>query len=297
MKHIVSHEEQGTALRSVLRRGMKLSGTAVRSAKWNGQILMNGKPATVDRIVSEGDVIEFLAADASPVRLPAPYALPLSVVYEDEYLFVIDKPAPLASQEGRRHDSVSLENALYAHLGCPENYLFRPVNRLDKGTSGLMTVARDAHTQDLLQRQLHTDTFVRRYLAVTEGVPSPERGTIDLPIAKEDGPTIRRVPSSEGRPCKTHYRVLRKERGRALIKLQLETGRTHQIRVHLSAINCPIVGDFLYGTEIPELPGRFALHSSELSLIHPITGEALHFVSSLPRELERLLAAESQPQG
>ena len=170
--------------------------------------------------------------------------------------------------------------------------MFRPVNRLDRGTSGLMAAAKHAHAYQRMQRQLHTPAFVREYLAVAEGILEGE-GVIDLPIAKEDAATVRRVVDFEhGRPAITRYRALEHRNHRTLVRLRLETGRTHQIRVHLSHLGHPICGDFLYGTELRALPGRFALHSARIALEHPVTGARIECVSPLPAELERLLYDE-----
>ena len=152
-----------------------------------------------------------------------------------------------------------------------------------------MAVARTAHAQDLLQRLLHTNEFIREYLAVVEGAPPEAGGVIDLPIAKAEGATIRREVRPNGRPARTFYRVLEKRGGRSLLRLRLDTGRTHQIRVHLAALGCPVAGDFLYGTELACLPGRFALHSAYVRLRHPVTGEWLERESPLPPALGALL--------
>ena len=167
--------------------------------------------------------------------------------------------------------------------GCPEGFVYRPVNRLDKGTSGLMLIAKTPHAQHLMQRQLHTPAFRRRYLALADGIPAAREGTIDLPIAKAPGATVKREVSPEGKPSVTRYRVLEERDGGALMLLELATGRTHQIRVHLAAIGCPVRGDFLYGEERPEeFPGCFALHSAMVELRHPLTGETLR-LTSLPQ--------------
>ena len=288
MEYRVEPENAGRKLRDILRQVMGVSYGAMKSAKWDGRITVNGVPTPVDAIMREGDVGAIRWKDA-PVYAVKPYPLPLTIPYEDEHLFVIDKPAPLASQSSANHPDDALENALFSHLGCPADYVYRPVNRLDKGTSGLMLVAKTPHAQHRLQRLLHTEEFRRTYLAVVEGhLPSP-RGTVDAPIGKEDAASIRRLVTADGKPSVTHYEVLRESASRSLVRLVLETGRTHQIRVHMAHLGCPVCGDFLYGTELPELPGRFALHSHEVQLLHPLTGEKLHIVSPLPDSLTSLL--------
>ncbi len=288
----VQPEEDGRTLRDILLNSMHLSWSALKSAKWNGQILRNGLAGRMRDKVQAGDRLEVIFPEKSPVYQPRPCPRPLTVPWEDEYLLVVDKPPALASQSSRNQPDDSLENAVFSYLGCPEGFIYRPVNRLDKGTGGLMVIARDGHTQDLLQRQLHTDAFLREYLALTEGVPDPPEGLIDLPMEKEDAASVRRVIRADGKPARTWYRVLGSERGRALVRLRLDTGRTHQIRVHLAAIGCPVCGDFLYGTELPEeFPRCFALHSAFLTLRHPITGETLS-LSSLPPWADSARAGE-----
>lgn len=289
MEHRVEPQEAGLCLREILRRVMGVSYTAMKSAKWEDRILLNGVPTPVDRRVEAGDAVTLLPKDEKPAYPLLPYELPLDIPYQDAWLMVIDKPAPLASQSSLGHPNDSLENALYAHLGCPTGFIYRPVNRLDKGTSGLMTVALDAHTQHRCQRLLHTQDFVRIYLAVVEGHPAQPRGVIDLPIDKVDEASVRRIVTPQGKPSITRYEVLAQGRTRSLVRLQLETGRTHQIRVHMQAIGHPVAGDFLYGGELPQLPGRFALHSAEIHLTHPMTGEKLHILSPMPDAFSALL--------
>ena len=289
MEHTITAAESGRRLRDILRQVMGVSYSAMKSAKWDGRITVDGIATPVDAFVREGQTVAILFKDAAPVYTVKPYDIPLVIPYEDEHLYVIDKPAPLASQSSANHPDDALENALYAHLGCPADFVYRPVNRLDKGTSGLMIVAKDAHAQHRLQKLLHSDDFARQYLAVVEGKLPAKSGVIDAPIGKEDAASIRRLVREDGKPSVTHYEVLEELNGRSLVKLRLETGRTHQIRVHMAHLGCPVCGDFLYGTELPELPGRFALHSHELTLTHPLTMEGLHIVSPLPEKLRALL--------
>ncbi len=282
MEYKVKPEEDGRKVRDILRGSMGVSYTALKSAKWNGRIFLNGETVRADAKVSAGDTVEIEWAEDAPVYALTPFDLPVEVPWEDEHLMIAVKPAGVASQSSRNHPDDSLENAMYARFGCPENFIYRPVNRLDKGTGGLMVVARTPHAQHLLQKQLHTPAFRRRYLAWTDGRPAKDEGVLDFPIAKAPGATVKRIVSGEGKPSRTKYRVLREQGDGALVLLELETGRTHQIRVHLSHIGCPVKGDFLYGTEQPEaFPGCFALHSALLEVRHPVTGEMIR-VTSLP---------------
>ena len=282
MEYKVKPEEDGRKVRDILRGSMGVSYTALKSAKWNGRIFLNGETVRADAKASAGDTVEIEWAEDAPVYALKPFDMPVVVPWEDEHLLIAVKPAGIASQSSRNHPDDSLENAVYARFGCPENFIYRPVNRLDKGTGGLMAVARTPHAQHLLQKQLHTPAFRRRYLAWTDGKPAKDEGVLDFPIAKAPGATVKRIVSEEGKPSRTKYRVLREQGDGALVLLELETGRTHQIRVHLSHIGCPVKGDFLYGTELPEaFPGCFALHSALLEVRHPVTGKMIR-VTSLP---------------
>lgn len=301
MEHVVLPQEAGMRVGDVLRRVMGVSYTAVKSAKWDGGITLDGMAVPVNVPVQAGQTVAIAFRENAPAYTLKPYALPLSIAYEDEFLYVLDKPAPLASQSSALHPDDTLENALYAHLQCPQNFIYRPVNRLDKGTSGLMVVAKNAHVQHRLQTMLHSPDFERTYLAVVEGCLAQSEGCICAPIGKEDAASIRRIITESGKPSVTHYQVLQTVRVqtetgetamRSLVRLVLETGRTHQIRVHMAHVGTPVCGDFLYGQELTTLPGRFALHSHALHLKHPISGEMLHITSPLPDELERLLAPD-----
>ena len=280
MEYTVKAEEAGRRVRDILRQSMGVSYSAVKSAKWNGRLWLNGESVYTDAKVQAGDTVRIEWAEEAPAYRPRRFDLALEIPWEDEHLMAVVKPAPLASQSSRNHPDNSLENAVFAYFGCPENFVYRPVNRLDKGTSGLMLIARTPHAQHLMQRQLHTPGFRRRYLAWTDGIPETREGIIDLPIAKAPGATVKRTVSPDGKPSRTRYRVLEEDSGKALLLLELETGRTHQIRVHLSAMGCPVRGDFLYGTEQPEeYPGHFALHSAMLDAVHPVTGEHILLTS------------------
>lgn len=281
MDYQVKAEEDGRRIRDILRRSMTISYSAMKSAKWDERILLNGEPAHTDARVQAGDTVSFILAEDRPVYALKPYDIPLDIPYMDEHLMVVVKPSPLASQSSRNHPDDSLENALYSYFGCPADFVYRPVNRLDKGTGGLMVVARTPYAQHLMQQKLHGPDFIRRYLALADGVPAEREGVIDLPIGKAPEASVKRMITPDGKRSITRYRVLcETENDGSLILLELRTGRTHQIRVHLSAIGCPVHGDFLYGTEDTErFAGRFALHSAYLEMKHPVTGKQMQFTS------------------
>ena len=291
MRRLVAVAGAGDAGRRVkyfVRGGMGLSSRRFGALKMSGGLKVNGEIVHANYMLREGDAVEVLIDDA-PVNTVAPDPTPVDVVYEDDDLLIIDKPAPLACQCSPKQSAMTLENRLAAR--CP-GLPFRPINRLDKGTSGLMATAKHAHAAKLLQRQLHTDDFVREYLAVVEGAMTGA-GVIDAPIAKAPAATVRRVVDFEsGARAVTRYRVIRTGKRYTLVRLRLETGRTHQIRVHLQSLGHPVVGDFLYGAEDARLPGRFALHSTYIRLVHPIAGGVIERASPLPAELAALMKDE-----
>ena len=296
LTYLVPADDAGRALRSIAPKRFSLGVHAYRRLKVLGAIHVNGVPARASHVLSEGDVIDIFlpddGADAAAQTAPKcalPDLPPSHIRYMDEDVIVAAKGAPLPTLPAGHITSGTLREQLITMLGAaPETFVYHPVNRLDKGTSGLMVVARHAHAQRLLTAQLHTGSFVREYLAVTEGVPDQHEGVIDAPIARI-GAGAKRAVMEGGRRAVTHYRVLRTGNGRALIRLRLETGRTHQIRVHLAHIGCPIAGDYLYGTELAALPGRFALHSAHLFCVQPITGQEISIDEPLPEALAALL--------
>lgn len=285
LERVASEADAGRMLKYFVRGDMGVSYQRFKSLKAKNALLVNGVPAHANAVLRTGDVVTVqLEEDAPTLIVPDP--TPMDVVYEDEDILIIDKPAPLACQCSPKQQGMTLENR-FAHRY--PGLVFRPLNRLDRGTSGLMAAAKHAHAAQALQRQLHTDQFVREYLAVAEGTMDGA-GVIDAPIAKVDAATVRRAVDFErGRSAVTRYRVVICGAQRSLVRLRLETGRTHQIRVHLASLGHPIAGDFLYGREDPRLPGRFALHSTYIRLAHPITGETVERVSPLPEALKRLL--------
>ena len=295
LTYIATGEDEGRAVRSVVPRRFHLGAHAFRRLKVQGGILANGQVVRADFRLHAGDVLEVrlpddMASEGLPTSHSARADLPPSQIrHIDEVLIIVSKGAPLATLPCAHIRTGTLREQLAAMLGADEHsFVYHPVNRLDKGTSGLLVVARHAHAQHLLTAQLHTGGFVREYLAVTEGIPRASCGVIDAPIARL-GQGARRAVREDGRRAVTHYRIEAVSNGRALIRLRLETGRTHQIRVHLSSIGCPIAGDYLYGGELPALGGRFALHSAYLSLVHPITGARIGIAQPLPPQLGALL--------
>lgn len=283
----ITERDAGRKIKYYLRGNLKISYRQYCAMKNAGGLQVNGGPVHADYILQEGDLVTASLPDDGANKQVQPEAGEIRIAYCDEDLIILDKSAPLACQCTPKQPLGTLENRVIHYFG--EGFTFRPLNRLDKGTSGLMAAALHPHACQLLQKQLHTPDFTREYLAVVEGRMQGE-GTIDLPIAKDAAATVRRVIDPEnGQRAVTHYCVEQTGTSSSLVRLRLETGRTHQIRLHLSAIGHPITGDFLYGTETEELPGRFALHSTRIRLTQPLTDKFIEIESPLPEELRRLL--------
>jgi 23S rRNA pseudouridine1911/1915/1917 synthase len=211
-------------------------------------------------------------------------------VYEDEDVIVLNKAPGLSVHPGPGHFSDTLGNFLLHYYDEDgQDCDFHPVHRLDRGTSGLMVAAKHPHAQEVLKNQLHTDSFRRRYLAVCEGELCPSAGVVDAPLGPVEGSLMAQQVRPDGKSARTHYETLGVFCGRSLLRLELETGRTHQIRVHMAHLGHPLTGDFLYGTEDHSLIRRTALHSHRLQFCHPVTGEQLSFERPVPEDMERLL--------
>ena len=288
LKCIISREMTGRKVLHLLRGELGLSSTLVKSLKWReGAIRLNGVPVTVDVRVQEGDVLTVNVADRVQKNLIAENAPLPEVLWEDNDLLILNKSAGVAVHASAlTGGDITVEQMVVRYLG---GGTFHPVNRLDRGVSGVMVVAKSGYAHARTMAQLHTGDFRREYRAICHGVPSPAVGEITLPIGRDISSAVKRMIDPEGKAAHTVYEVLSIHGENALLRLQPITGRTHQLRLHMAALGHPLLGDWLYGEEHPLLTRRVALHSYELWLTHPITGEHLHITAPFPREMEELL--------
>lgn len=280
----------GRPLKHLLRGELGISSTLLKTLKWRaGAITLNGESVRVNALVRTGDeVCVTLSERALRETDVAPLDLPLDIVYEDEDLLVLNKRAGLAMHPMSTDLAApNLAGALVAYLGAGTVPHF--VSRLDKGTSGLLIAAKSGYVHELLRRALHSEALRREYRALAVGHVMPPCGVIDAPIARAEGSLVKRCVSPDGLPSRTEYEVLSYHGGLTLLRLAPLTGRTHQLRVHMASLGCPLAGDWLYGTEDKALIARPALHSYALWFTHPLTGEALHFTAPLPEDMERLI--------
>ncbi|HZC04765.1 MAG TPA: RluA family pseudouridine synthase [Ktedonobacterales bacterium] len=288
-----------------------LSRTRAQTAIKAGEVTVNGKLAKPSLTLEAEDRLALaptLGHDAAREALAAPQAeaIPLRVIYEDAHLLIIDKPAGLVTHPAPGHATGTLVNALLAHtpeLGDQEesDNPQRPgiVHRLDKDTSGLLVIAKDARTHTALAEQMRERAMVKRYTVMVEGHVEPPSGVIDAPIGRDPRNRLRMAlvtVEHGGRDARTRFHTVRYLRGgRSLLEAQLETGRTHQIRVHLAAVHHPVVGDLTYGRPQNPMPPRQFLHAAHLEFRHPITQEWLIFDAPLPDDLATFLRTLEEP--
>jgi len=281
----ITADMAGRKVKSILRRELRMpEGMIARVKLRDGGFTINGQPCRTVDTVREGDVLSAQVGDEPRESGITPAACPLDIVYSDPDCMVINKSAGMACHGSTERGEATLAAAL-AHLRGSDK-LFHPVSRLDKGTSGLVCVALSGYAHSLFRECLHTEAYKREYLLVCSPPPSEKKGRIELPIARE-AEGIKRCISPEGSPAVTEYEVLAVENNRALVKARLCTGRTHQIRLHFSAIGCPLVGDWLYGEPSLHI-GRPALHSAFLSFTQPISGEHIELICPLPEDMAAL---------
>jgi 23S rRNA pseudouridine1911/1915/1917 synthase len=277
--------------RFVTDRCPKLTRTQVQKLVDDGFITVNGQGAKSSLRLDSGDRVDVVVPPAPPSPL-MPEAIPLSIVYEDEDLLVVDKPPGLTVHPAPGHPDHTLINAILSHgphLARMGDSL-RPgiVHRLDKDTSGLMLVAKNQAAQLNLVEQFRTRSVVKAYLVLVKGHLTPEKGIIDAAIGRDVRNRKRMAVVREGRPARTQYQVAKYINEYTLLEIFPETGRTHQIRVHLAAIGYPVVGDAIYGVKSPYLSRQF-LHACRLGFRLPSSGEYVEFKSELPEDLERAL--------
>ncbi|PFH88099.1 RluA family pseudouridine synthase [Bacillus sp. AFS088145] len=284
----VKKEHNGILLREFLKL-MELSKRALTDIKFQGgKITVNGEEKTVRTMLKELDLVQIYF----PIEIPSEDLIaediPFEIVYEDDAVLVINKPFGIPSIPSREHPKGTLANGLlfyYQTIGLQST--IHIVTRLDKDTSGLMLVAKNRYIHYLFSKN-ELKNVKRKYLAIVHGQMNDTEGVIRAKIARKSDSIIERIVSEEGQEAITHYKVLLVNRDYSVVELELETGRTHQIRVHMSSIGHPLIGDDLYGGNTDRLK-RQALHSYQLSFVHPIDHTEKNFETALPADLERLL--------
>lgn len=287
---------QGNTILQFLKKRLYTDKAIIALKKTPEGILLNGVWAYVTQKISSGDILTIKLVETECSENIVPQKSDIHILYEDQDILVINKPAGMPVHPSQNHFTGTLANAMAGYFEAKgQPFVFRCVNRLDKDTTGLTILCKHQLAGGILSNMVSKRLIKRTYLAIcTDNDSLPESGTIDAPIARKEGSTIERVVDFEkGEHAVTHFKRLstNPEKGIALIELQLETGRTHQIRVHMKHIGHPLIGDDLYGGDCT-LIHRQALHSYSLKFIHPVTLEEMYFEQELPEDMRHLFDSE-----
>lgn len=286
MQWKIEENHDGMTIRDYLQQEKDFSRRMLKVIKFQGgAIFVNGTSQDVRYCLQTGDVlfIQFPPEIASMYMVAQP--VPLSIKYEDEAILVVDKPAGIATLPSSHHPGHTIANGVLAHYKSNNlPYTVHVVTRLDRDTSGLLLIAKHRYSHSLLDKILQNGHVTRKYKAFVQGHLKEKEGVIDAPIGRKEGSIIERQVIATGKQAITHFKVLQEFVDCSLISIHLETGRTHQIRVHFSDIGHPLIGDDLYGS-VSSLLNRQALHCAEIHFIHPVTKAALMLESPLPKDM------------
>lgn len=282
--HTVTSEEHGKAVGDIIRLNFDISSHLLAYLKNNQGIYLGDELVTVRKTVASGDILTLKIRDIKSPNI-VPVNLPLKIVYEDEDILVVDKPENMPVHPSINNYTNTLGNAVmyyYRH----EEFTFRPVNRLDRDTTGLVVIAKNRYAADIISRQMKEGLFKKEYMAVVEGIIEEKEGEINAPIKRESESVIKRCVSEDGKAALTKYRVVDECDNKSLVKINLLTGRTHQIRVHFSHIGYPLCYDYLYGNE--QKGKTFCLRCSKVEFFHPFTGKNISFSLPFDKEISKL---------
>lgn len=288
----VEKANDGMIVREFLQQ-QEISRAALTDIKFSGgEITVNGENVTVRRQLKEGEVLRVVFPPEQKSESMAGENIPLEIVYEDSYVLVLHKPAGMNTIPSREYPTGSLANGIIGYYEQIQHLAtVHIVTRLDRDTSGLVLVAKHRHVHHLFSKMQRLGQIERLYEAYAEGVFFEAKGKIEKPIGRKRDSIIEREVQLEGQYACTHYEIVMQYETFAHVKLRLETGRTHQIRVHLSYLGHPLVGDDLYGGHLTKME-RQALHCSELSFLHPISKERLCFKAPIPKDMLKVLESD-----
>ena len=286
----ITKEYAGLRVEQFLKRHGYSSQNLTEIKRMPKSILVNDVHYYMRDLLCEGDLLSVCISETKCSEKIPPSKIPLDIVYEDEDIIVINKPAGMPIHPSMNNYTNSMANGLawyYAKQNKP--FIFRCCNRLDRDTSGLTVVAKHLVSGNILSSMVYRREIHREYLAIVKGGVTPPSGTICAPLTRKAGTIIERTVDFEnGEYAVTHYQVVDEKNGHSLVSLCLETGRTHQIRIHMKHIGYPLIGDYLYNPDMEQIT-RQALHSHKLSFPHPITGQPMDFLAPLPADMSRVL--------
>lgn len=287
LDYTIDIKNAGKLIKDFLKEKGYSRQNVVELKKMERSILVNGIWEYVTYRLKEGDLLRIHIREEESSEKIVPVELPFPILYEDEDILVINKPADMPTHPSLNNYENTLANAAayyFAKQGVP--FCFRCINRLDRDTTGLTILAKHMVSCSILQEDMLNRQIKREYLAIVDGVLEEKNGTIDAPIGRKEGSTIERMIDYEkGERAVTHFRVLERKKNATLVALRLETGRTHQIRVHMTSIGHPLIGDFLYNPK-DERMTRQALHAWHLTFIHPITKESMEWEAEIPEDMK-----------
>ena len=288
--YIIDEDSAGLRVEQFLRR-KRYSGQNLSEIKrMPKSILVNGVHYYMRQELSTGDHLQVRICETQNSEKIPPTKLPLDIIYEDEDLLVLNKPAGMPIHPSLNNYTNSIANALaYYFQSQGKPFIFRCCNRLDRDTSGLTIVSKHLVSGSILSDMTKYREIHREYLAITRDSVTPSEGTIQAPLGRKEGTIIERTVDWEhGEDAVTHYKVVKEANGHSLVSLRLETGRTHQIRIHMKYLGYPLIGDYLYNPDM-EYMTRQALHSHHMEFTHPITGEHMSFTAPLPEDMARVM--------
>lgn len=288
--YIIDEDSAGLRVEQFLRR-KRYSGQNLSEIKrMPKSILVNGVHYYMRQELSKGDHLQVRICETKNSEKIPPTNLPLGIIYEDEDLLVLNKPAGMPIHPSLNNYTNSMANALaYYFQSQGKPFIFRCCNRLDRDTSGLTIVSKHLVSGSILSDMTKYREVHREYLAIARGSVTPSEGTIQAPLGRKEGTIIERTVDWEhGEDAVTHYKVVKEANGHSLVSLRLETGRTHQIRIHMKYLGYPLIGDYLYNPDM-EYMTRQALHSHHMEFTHPITGEHMSFTAPLPEDMARVM--------
>lgn len=288
LTYTVTNQSQHKTLRQVLKNEFHISSRLLTILKHNKQILLNDTFTFLDSPVSTGDVIKVnldIIEDNSNI---VPLHIKLDIIYEDDSLLIVNKPSNMAIHPSCLHYETTLSNAVKAYFDSINLHRkIRPITRLDKDTSGIVVFAKNQYIQECLVKQMETNIFKKKYIAILDGILENSSGIINAPIARKNNSIIERCINPNGDISISHYKVLAKNTF-TLVEFRLETGRTHQLRVHSKYLGYPILGDSLYGNS-SKLIDRQALHCYTIEFIHPINKKKMQFTAPIPNDMENII--------
>lgn len=288
--YIIDEDSAGLRVEQFLRR-KRYSGQNLSEIKrMPKSILVNGVHYYMRQELSKGDHLQVRICETKNSEKIPPTNLPLDIIYEDEDLLVLNKPAGMPIHPSLNNYTNSMANALaYYFQSQGKPFIFRCCNRLDRDTSGLTIVSKHLVSGSILSDMTKYREVHREYLAIARGSVTPSEGTIQAPLGRKEGTIIERTVDWEhGEDAVTHYKVVKEANGHSLVSLRLETGRTHQIRIHMKYLGYPLIGDYLYNPDM-EYMTRQALHSHHMEFTHPITGEHMSFTAPLSEDMARVM--------